>query len=88
MKKNLTEIRPFHETIVEAINGSSGSDFPALLALVGITIIPKNHNAIIGAINKKGKELGLSQPFSVISHLRRQKKTAKAKYENPDKDEN
>ncbi|MDP3836845.1 MAG: hypothetical protein Q8Q67_01975 [bacterium] len=87
MKKNVTEIRPFHETIVEAINGSSECDFPTLFALVGITIIPKNHDAIIRAINKKRKELGLSRAVSVINHLRTQKEMAKEKYENPCKDE-
>ena len=53
-------LRPFHETIVDAINSASGDGLETLMALVSKTKIPANHDAIIKAF--KDQKRGFNWP--------------------------
>jgi len=81
MKKTAITPRPFHETIVDAINGVVSDEMWPLLNLIKATVIPKNHDAIIEAINKKRAALGLSKATGVIRYLRKQKALSEKKLE-------
>lgn len=74
-----SESRPFHETIVDAINAIFEQDMAAILALIKVTVIPENHDAIIEAINNRRKELNLQPAEGVINHLIKQKEVAEKK---------
>ena len=68
--------KPFHETIVDAIKGSFDADFNAIIALIKITVIPKNHDAIIQALTKRMACLNITDDTGVIESLKEQKTIA------------
>ncbi len=68
-------LRPFHETIIDAINSASSDNLEALMSLVSKTKIPANHDAIIEAFNDKKKGMGWLEEAGqdIIESLLRQK---------------
>ena len=71
--------RPFHETVVEAIERASRCNEQQLLGwLIMQTNIPKGHDEIIAAWKEKRMGLGLSPgfDFAVVDDLLDQKKEA------------
>lgn len=76
-------VRPFHETIVDAIRDASVADFECLVKLIRKTRIPKNHGEIIEAIkaNKRWKSLIYLEGVisELIKSVLRQKEEAGAK---------
>lgn len=70
-EKNL---RPFHETIVDAIKGASSQELALIATLLKKTVIPKNHSQIIKAWNEQAKAMCCSDGFEgVVESLQRQK---------------
>lgn len=53
--------RPFHETIVDAIQIAEVTEFGCFQRLIKTTKIPKNHTKIISAIEKRFGSLGLEE---------------------------
>ncbi|MEK7541185.1 MAG: hypothetical protein AAB529_03070 [Patescibacteria group bacterium] len=75
--------RPFHETIVDQIQGetSYAEDLDFLGQLIMVTKIPKNHDAIIAAWQERCDELAEEEdPFfaEVLADLLQQKQEAEA----------
>ena len=72
--------KPFHETIVEAIERVENVDQLTFLApLVAETKIPKNHDTIVAVWTNKRAELGLTDEelvFGVRAAVLQQKKEA------------
>lgn len=68
-------LRPFHETIVDAINSASSDNLEALMSLVSKTKIPANHDAIIEAFNNRKKGMGWREESGqdIIESLLQQK---------------
>lgn len=54
----ITKTKPFHESIVDAINNCSFPGHFYLARLIKITTIPKNHDAIVSAWQKRMKLIG------------------------------
>lgn len=74
--------RPFHETIVDAINWAfTHSEMAGLADLIKATSIPKNHDEIIAAWEKRKSEMRSMQQedFGVPADLFEQKQEAKEK---------
>jgi len=61
--------RPFHETIVEAIERASSSDLQCLATLIKATAIPVGHAKIINAWKKRIVEMAWSNETSVVENL-------------------
>ena len=78
MKTETTARRPFHETIVEAIQGASSHDLPALAKLIKMTVIPTNHDEIIAAWRWAAREHCCQTP-GVPASLLEQKQEAEEK---------
>jgi len=72
--------RPFHKTIVDAIERVENVEQLAFLApLVAETNIPENHDTIIAVWTNKRAELGLTDDklvFGVLTAVLRQKEEA------------
>ncbi|MDO8579381.1 MAG: hypothetical protein Q7R72_00725 [bacterium] len=84
-KPKVDHTRPFHETVVETINQASSSDMDCLAPLIKATTIPKGHDEIIVAWNKRRKEMGWgSEDLGVPANLLEQKQTS-IKKANDDK---
>ncbi|TSC80072.1 MAG: hypothetical protein G01um101429_276 [Parcubacteria group bacterium Gr01-1014_29] len=66
---------PFHETIVEVIGRASSRDLECLGALIKATNVPKGHDEIIAAWEKRRQELGWMprQDLGVPADLLKQK---------------
>ena len=82
--KVATETRPFHETIVEAIQRcASGSEIMSLAQLIEATTIPKGHDEIIAAIDKffdfSGANRWTRQILEVKKSILKQKKASAEK---------
>lgn len=71
-----TAPRPFHETIVEAINSSSYSGLGCLASLITATRIPKGHDEIGAAWTKQRQRLGITNDLGVTASLLAQKAAA------------
>lgn len=66
--------KPFHESIITAINNCSNvSVFYNLADHIKGTIIPKNHDAIISAWRKRMKLIGSLEDLGVIESILKQK---------------
>ena len=66
-------LRPFHETVVDAIRCATRSDFTCLVGLMLTTKIPKGHDRIIEAIDTywgKWLEVGVSNCAPVLVALK------------------
>lgn len=76
----MVNYRPFHETIVDAIaNIEDFHEFDALVRLLKETKIPKNHDAIIAALEERRVDMGFEHSFSdVFASLEDQKREAEA----------
>jgi hypothetical protein len=73
------EVKPFHETIVPAIQRASTRELEYLASLIKKTKIPKNHDVIITAWNKRCEEKGRGDDdFGVTASLLAQKQAAAA----------
>lgn len=71
-EENAATLRPFHETIVEAIRRASLRNLMCLATLIKATKIPKGHKEIIEAWNARCKEV-FSEDFDVTDNLLDQK---------------
>jgi len=68
-------VKPFHESIIDAINAcSSVSDLGTLADLIITTKIPKDHDVIISAFKEKMKDLDRLTDFGVEESVLEQKK--------------
>ena len=79
--KKTKKLRPFHETIIDAIQNISRAEELVLLAkLIKTTKIPKDHDKIIKAWNDAEKKVfGLSGSLGVRASLLEQKQEAAKK---------
>ena len=75
------QLKPFHESVVDAINRAHMSDLDALACLLKETAIPKNHDAIAVAWTQRCAEFGTSSDFAVPDSIMEQKKAAEDKDE-------
>lgn len=83
-------MRPFHETIIQAISwcpmGPSSGEIIRLMSLIRITVIPAGHDEIIKAIEKyfdfPGSEKWAQEIRIVKESLLEQKKIAEEKQSN------
>ncbi len=67
-------LRPFHESIVDAINRASSAELECLATLIKATKIPKNHDKIIETWEKRCAEMLLGdEKFGVPENIRKQK---------------
>jgi len=78
MKTETTVRRPFHETIVEAIQNASDAELHILAKLIKRTNIPKNHDQIIAAWTWRVHEASREEKtLGVLTVLLEQKQEAK-----------
>jgi len=76
----LSETKPFHESIVEAISMASSRDMECLATLIKATKIPKGHDNIAAAWNKRRKEMCWgNEDLGVLKALHNQKVVAERK---------
>ena len=76
----MTERRPFHETIVDAIRRVSVYNLPLLADLIRETKIPKGHDEIIAAWKEKTAGLMIDEGgfgFDIVADLLKQKEAEK-----------
>ncbi|MEX0650234.1 MAG: hypothetical protein WD200_04480 [Candidatus Andersenbacteria bacterium] len=72
--------RPFHETVVDAINACDVETFLCLTELIKITKIPKGHDEIISAWEGRREQLVFPDGYrGVVADLLEQKEEAAAK---------
>lgn len=73
-------VRPFHETVVEAIHRASSAELGCLALLINATRIPKNHDEIIAAWNRRRESIGWEgeNVFDVVTNVLEQKQEAEA----------
>ncbi|MDO8514238.1 MAG: hypothetical protein Q7S50_01710 [bacterium] len=71
-----TELKPFHESIVDTIERAYAPAFETLAHLIKTTKIPKGHDAIVEAWQRRTKEVGLNSDLDVTASVKAQKKTA------------
>lgn len=69
------ELMPFHESIVPTINTAEVGTMQALSYLIRGTKIPKNHDAIVAAWQKRIGEVGLNSDLEVVTSVLEQKET-------------
>jgi hypothetical protein len=76
----MPEKKPFHESIVDAINSATQSQMGCLGALIRETKIPQNHDAIIAAWKARVAVHGYGQNYMNVldSLLEQQKAQAKS----------
>jgi len=67
------ELKPFHESIVDAINYAFVGDLGCLSVLIKTTKIPKNHDAIIDAWAKRTKLISRNNDYGVTQSVLKQK---------------
>ena len=80
MTEQSAKQRPFHESIVDAINRASYGDMRCLGMLISETKIPKGHDEILAAWNFRQKELNVFVPIEgVEAGLLEQKQEAEKK---------
>lgn len=74
------KLRPFHETVVEAILCASGTRMADLAKLIKTTKIPRGHNEIIAAWNVRKKAMcwDSEKLGGVVASLLQQKAEAEA----------
>jgi hypothetical protein len=65
--------KPFHESIVDAINIANGGAMSTLAALIKSTKIPKGHDEIVDAWNARVFVLGLNDDLGVADSVMAQK---------------
>lgn len=70
------ERRPAHETVVDYIRLASERELYNLAVFIKATLIPKNHDVIILAWQKKLNFLGRQDTYGVTASLEEQKKEA------------
>lgn len=72
-----TRRRPFHVTIVKALDrSSSATGLTVLVRLIKETMIRKDHDAIIAAWERNAKRIGLNGDYGVVENLLLQKQGA------------
>lgn len=70
-------LQPFHETIIEAISHASTREMEFLAPIIKTTQIPKNHDAIIAAWQKRRTEMSWGEEdLGVTANLTEQKELA------------
>ncbi|PKM91289.1 hypothetical protein CVU82_01675 [Candidatus Falkowbacteria bacterium HGW-Falkowbacteria-1] len=74
----MSKLKPFHESIVDAIDLCQEKDIFILSSILVNTKIPKNHNVIIAAWEKKIEELSCPD-YDVVDAILEQKKEAEEK---------
>jgi hypothetical protein len=67
------ELTPFHESIVSTINMAGIGEMQGLAYLIRGTKIPKNHDAIVAAWQKRIREVGLNSDLEVVASVLEQK---------------
>lgn len=68
------ELRPFHETVVQAILMASVGEWGCLAMLIKTTKIPKNHDMIVKAWGTRSETLGLHDNLGVPESVLQQKR--------------
>ncbi|MEK7596782.1 MAG: hypothetical protein AAB450_01570 [Patescibacteria group bacterium] len=87
-KKKSPSGRPFHETLIDAINQASSAEMDCLAFLIKITKIPRGYDEIIAAWKKRRRAiLWGTEDLGVPAYLRAQKLAAMEK-SKPHDDEN
>lgn len=89
------ERKPFHESVVDAINRADAAQLSFLGDLIKGTKIPKNHDEIVAAWEKRIQEVGIIKGLSVYRYcvagvkasLFEQKAEAEEKAKEPSKAE-
>ena len=78
MTEQAVKRRPFHESIVDVIQHASYSDMRCLGTLINETKIPKGHDEISAAWNRRAGELihEMSELGDVVDVLNEQKQEA------------
>lgn len=72
-----TDKRPFHQTVVSAINRVSSTELECLAWLIKATDIPAGHDDIIAAWDKRRRDmLWGAEDLGVTAYLLEQKRTA------------
>ncbi len=76
----MSKLKPFHESIVDAIQETSHWErLNTLGKLITMTKVPKDHDIIIDAWNRKIAELNIGGPWHpVVESLEAQKESVKA----------
>lgn len=77
----IKKCRPFHETVVDEILASSDIGLGVLSKLIKKTSVPKGHDEMLAAWNKRFKEVGLTNDLGVPAHILTEKASAEAKAE-------
>lgn len=80
--QDLSDKRPFHETVVDAIRIASSVELQFLGSIIRETNIPGNHDQIIAAWNKRRKELCWDddEDFGIPEDLLYQKRVATGEF--------
>lgn len=73
------QLKPFHESIVPVINMAEVGTMQTLAYLIRETKIPKNHDAIVAAWQKRIAEVGLNSDLDVSASVLAQKETERKK---------
>lgn len=79
----MSEPKPFHEVVVDAILCCSGPKLEFLASIINATKIPKNHDLIINAWRTRSEEMGWDNEdqHGVIAHVSAQKELHQKKIE-------
>lgn len=70
---NGSTLKPFHDSIVDAINRADAAAMSVLAQHIKETKVPKGHDAIVEAWTAKVAELGLNDDLGVADSVMAQK---------------
>ena len=76
--KTQLKLKPFHESVVDAINCAGVADLHVLAELIKRTKIPKNHDAIALEWADRRKKHRINIEYGVVCSVMAQKKDVEA----------